>query len=144
MMADDPLTSARAWLAAAPDDDIRDELAGLLEAGDDAELIERSFTFGADTRDQVELERCGRGVQEDRIRVVAVFTRDVLERRRRRWIVRSENIAMEFHYGRGDALLFNLLLFLSRAYGGCRQDFSCGDLSADDHFRFVHLWYEAL
>ena len=43
-MADDLLTNARAWLAAEPDDDLRDELAGLLElaeSGDDAELVER-------------------------------------------------------------------------------------------------------
>jgi phosphomannomutase len=46
MMADDLLTTARAWLAAEPDDDLRDELAGLVaaaEAGDDRGELEGRF-----------------------------------------------------------------------------------------------------
>ncbi len=46
MMADDLLTTARAWLAAEPDDDLRDELAGLVaaaEAGDDGGQLEGRF-----------------------------------------------------------------------------------------------------
>jgi phosphomannomutase len=46
MMADDLLPTARAWLVAEPDDDLRDELAGLIaaaESGEDGGELEARF-----------------------------------------------------------------------------------------------------